>query len=60
MVLCRSSSQPVCTLHGPLPVHLLRHVPKARCSPGFSRKDFAVLSTHVLDLAALWIEEKQL
>ena len=47
-------------LHGPLPVHLLRHLSKARSSPGFSCKDFAVLPTHVLDLAPLWIEENQL
>lgn len=37
--------------------HLLRCLPKARRSSGLSRKDFAVLSTHVLDLAALWITE---
>lgn len=41
----------------PLLVHLLRHLPKARCSPGFSCEDFAVLPTHVLDLAPLWITE---
>lgn len=41
----------------PTPWHLLRHLPKARRSPGLSRKDFAVLPTHVLDLATLWITE---
>lgn len=58
-VLGRSSSQQVCTPRAPLRVHLLGYLPKARGCLGFGRKDLAVLPTHVLDLASLWVKENQ-
>lgn len=38
----------------------LGHLSEARGRPGFSCKDFAVLSTHVLDLASLWIRRNRI
>lgn len=40
-------------LHKPPLIYSLRDLPEARGRPGLRCKDFAVLSTHVLDLASL-------